>query len=104
MRTVSDSHICTIRNGLGIGKIDSPKKYVALRARYAPHDVGAIVRMVTRRISEEPTAIPRSRVGLPLNEQAHTLQVWILQSAARLSTRVEFLLPFPRYSGEKGWG
>ena len=42
--------------------------------------------MVSRRVSEALTAIPRSRVGLPLNQQALTYWVMmgIFQSAARL--------------------
>jgi len=31
--------------------------------------------MVTRRVSEVPTAIPRARFGLPLNQQAVTGRV-----------------------------
>ncbi len=44
--------------------------------------------MVARRVSEALTAIPRSRFGLPLNQQAVTCRVMIgsFQSAARLST------------------
>lgn len=43
MRTVSDSHPCTIRNGIRIGKIDSQKKD-ELRTHRTPPEVGVLVR------------------------------------------------------------
>ena len=60
--------------------------------------------MVARRVSEALTAIPRSRFGLPLNQQAVTCRVMIgsFQSAARLSTNGIVSFEPPDYRPQHG--